>query len=384
MRGVSARFLSTIRGSHNAVHRARVCPRGQTGVDPDGVEIEVLGGDVISSSKNDVRSTLSLTTSEAWPKDATGLLTPYGNEIYIERGVSYGNGQTEYVGLGYFRIDTPEQDDAPNGEITIAAPDRTQQIIDERWVQPARSFVASLTRLQVVEILVGEVWPDIPIEWVGTGSTTTLGRTTIVTEPDRYALLKKFLTAWGRVGYFDYRGHFIVKPVPALTGPPVWTIDAGANGVLVQMSRALSREGIYNAVVARGEGTDQVPPAYGLAVQRSGPVAFGDDAGFGSVPRFYRSPFLTTNAQANNAAVSLLRKSIGLPYRVELRSLPNPALEVDDIVKVRYPADAPSRSLRSELHVLDEVKIPLVAGAPVELSTRQQAGEDIGDVEESA
>lgn len=379
MRAVSARFLSTLRGSHLAVFRARVCPRGQTGVDPDGVEIPVLGGDVISSSKAAVRSTLSLATSAAWPRDATGLLTPYGNEIFVERGLSYGNGQTEYVGLGYFRIDTPEQDVVPDGEITIAGSDRMQQVIDERWVMPMRKLDKTMTRLELVELLIGEVWPTVPIEWVGTGSTTTLGRTTIVTEPDRQPLLQKYLTAWGMVGYFDYRGVFIVKPVPALTGPSVWTIDAGANGVLVQMSRALSREGIYSAVVARGEGTDQLPPAFGLVVNRSGPVAFDGD--FGMVPRFYRSPFLTTNEQALTAAAGMLRKSIGLPYRVELSAVPNPALEVDDIVKVRYPAGSPSRSLRTETHVLDEVKVPLSAGPPVELSTRQQAGEDIGDVE---
>ncbi|HEY9418126.1 MAG TPA: hypothetical protein VIQ30_25480, partial [Pseudonocardia sp.] len=159
-----------------------------------------------------------------------------------------------------------------------------------------------------------------------------------------------------------------------------WTIDAGTNGVLVEMSRALTRDGIYNVVVAHGEATDQTSPvATAVAdVNPHSPVRYGGP--FGPVPRFYSSPFITTVGQARTAAAALLRKSVGLPYRVDLTAIPNPALEPYDVVKVRYPAAGRSRSLRSELHVLDTVRIPLRATEPVQLTTRQQYGEEIGDV----
>jgi hypothetical protein len=100
---------------------------------------------------------------------------------------------------------------------------------------------------------------------------------------------------------------------------------------------------------------------------------------FGPVPRFYSSPFLTTNAQALSAATSILRQALGLPYQVDLSSIANPALEPYDVIAVRYPKASRSRTLRTETHVIDEVTIPLMPTAPVTLKTREQQAELIGD-----
>ena len=379
MRGVSQDFLSSLRGGHVAIFRARVCDTFQTGVDPDGVEIPILGGDVISSARTDVRASLNLSTTGDWPRRADSLLAPYGNEIYIERGLSYGNGRTEYVGLGYFRIDTPEQDVVPDGIIEISGQDRWAGIVDARFLYP-RQFASNVSRGAVVQLLIREVYPDALVEWDDTGvRDATLGRT-IMAERDRAGTITALLTSLGKVGYFDHRGIYAIKTPPSVTGAPSWTVDAGNNGVLVEMSRAITREGIYNVVVANGEATDTAPPAVAAVadLNPNSPTRYGGR--FGPVPRFYSSPFITTTAQARSAAEGLLRKSIGMPYQVDLKAVPNPALEPYDVVKVRYPAAARSRSLNSEKHVLDTVTIPLSAPGVVMLKTRQQFGELIGDV----
>ncbi|GAB3817486.1 DUF5047 domain-containing protein [Kribbella italica] len=379
MRAVSARFLATLRGSHNAVFRARVCETFQTGTNPTGVEIPIVSGDVQCAATADIRATLSLTTSYEWPKNADGLLTPYGNEIFVERGLSYGNGQTEYVGLGYFRIDAPEQEETPGGAVDISGSDRMAGIVAGRFLTP-RQFSSSLTRGQVVATLITEVYPSALIEWDDTGvRDSVLGRT-IVAERERYETLRDLVTSLGKVGYFDYRGVFVVRTVASVTGAPSWTIDAGSNGVLVKMSRAITREGIYNVVVATGEGTDTTPPLYAAVADRNpnSPTRYGGP--FGPVPRFYASPFITTYGQAVSAASVLLRKSLGLPYQVELEAVPNPALEPDDVIRVRYPSRLRSLSLRSEAHIIDTITIPLVEGVPVSLKTRKQYGENIGDI----
>lgn len=379
MRAVSNQFLETLRGSHVAVFRARVCDTFQTGTNPTGAEIGIVSGDVVSSAKADIRSTLSLTTDSLWPRGADDLLAPYGNEVYVERGVAYGNGQTEYVGLGYFRINSPEQEVTPDGAIDISATDRMSGIIDARFLYP-RQFPSSATRGQVVSALITEVYPAAVIEWDDTAvRDRTLGRT-IVAERDRYATLHDLVTSLGKVGYFDHRGVFVVKTAAVVTGAPSWTIDAGTNGVLVQMSRAITREGIYNVVVTSGEATDTAPPTYAAVADLSttSPTRYGGR--FGPVPRFYTSPFITNRQQATEAAAGLLRKSLGLPYQVDLQAVPNPALEPGDVVKVRYPSKTRSLSLRSEVHVIDTVTIPLDPGTPVSLRTRKQYGEDIGDV----
>ena len=378
MRAVSERFLETLRGSHTAVSRARVCTSFQTGTNPTGTEIAVTGGDVKASATAEVRSTLDLTTTQAWPILQTDLITPYGNEIYVERGIAYGNGQREFVGLGYFRIDTPEQDETPDGPVTISAQDRWAGIVDARFLSP-RQFSGAAVRGALVELLIEEVYPSAVIEWDDTALRDGLVGRTVIAEESRSATLRDFITSLGKVGYFDHRGVFVIKTPPAITGDPAWTIDAGHDGVLVQMSRGLTREGVYNAYVATGEAGDTTAPARG--------VAYNLDPGsptyylgrFGPVPGFYSSPFLTTNLQATNAARALLRQQLGLPYQVDLSSIANPALEPYDVVSVRYPKRARNRSLRTETHVIDNVTIPLVPGQPVTLQTRQRQDDLIGD-----
>ncbi|MFC6156144.1 DUF5047 domain-containing protein [Kribbella jiaozuonensis] len=382
MRGVSDRFLKTLRGSHSAVFRARVCTSFQTGTNPTGTEIPILpGSDVQCASTADIRATLNLTTSASWPRRAGDLLAPYGNEIYVERGLSYGNGQTEFVGLGYFRINAPEQEETPNGPVEISGADRMAGIKDARFLTP-RQFASSLTRGQLVSTLITEVYPSAVIEWDDTGVRDAAVGRTVLADRERFDTLRDLVTSLGKVGYFDHRGVFVVRTPPDVSGAPAWTIDAGANGVLVKMSRAITREGIYNVVVASGEATDTTPPVWAAVadLSPSSPTRYGGR--FGPVPRFYSSPFITTTDQARSAASVLLRKSLGLPYQVALQSIANPALEPDDVLKVRYPSGTRSLSLKTEAHIIDTVTIPLDEETPVSLRTRKQYGEQIGDVTE--
>lgn len=368
MRAVTERFLKTLSGSHDAVFRARVCTTYQEGTDPDGTEIPVIGGDVEQASTADIRSTLSLTTSYAWPRNASGLLAPYGNEIFVERGIEYGNGQREWVGLGYHRIDTPEQEQAPKGSVEIAATDRMSGIIDARFLTP-RQFASTMTNGQLVALLVHEVYPAATISWDDAGvRDATVGRT-VTADRDRFGTLRDLVTALGKVGFWRYDGVFRVETPPAISGTPSWTVKAGRDGVLVKLGRKITREGIYNVVVASGEATDTTPPVWAAVADLapSSPTRYGGR--FGPVPRFYTSSFLTTTDQCRLAAEVLLRKSLGLPYSVNLQAIPNAALEPDDLIRVG-----------TEKHICDVVTIPLDAETPISIETRKQYGEDTGDV----
>lgn len=375
MRPVSARLLEAIRGSHGSTARARVVEPGLTGLNPDGVEIPVITGDVAMDAKAEVRSTLDLSTKGVdvsgngmWPSYASDLLAPYGNEIFVERGTIFG-GITDWVPLGYFRIYTPEQEDPPDGPIRVAGRDRMSAVIDGKLLNPVQ-FTASRTRESVVEQLVSQVLPGVEIEW-DSGGTVTLGRT-LVAEQDRYEFLNNLVTSAGKIWYFDARGALVIKTPPS-TASPVWDVDHGENGVLVELSRDLTREGIFNGVVATGEGSDMSTPARSVAVNantRSPTYWYG---GFGQVPTFYSSPFLTTKAQAFSAASSLLARSLGAPYVVEFGSIVNPALEVLDPIRVIYPDKARSRGDSTELHIIERLTVPLSAEQAQSGTTREQA-----------
>src|SRR5690606_37876158 len=182
------------------------------------------------------------------------------------------------------------------------------------------------------------------------------GRTVLI-EEDRHGGLKDLVESVGKVCWWDHRGVLVIRtpPDPAV---PVWDIAHGRDGVLVSMARELSREGVYNAAVARGEAADPASPTYW-----HGP--------FGKVPRFYASPLITDVAQAASAAASLLKRSLGLPYSVNFGTIVNPALEPLDPIRITYPG-------RAERHVVETLTIPLTAGAAMTGTTREQTLTIIG------
>ena len=363
MRPVSDALLSTIRGSHGMAARARVVTTYQEGTDPDGTEVQIDGGDVQLDASADIRSTVELVTLPAlWPSNASDLLTPYGNELYLERSVRLGGGVVEWVSLGYFGITAADQDDAPLGAVRVAGQDRMAGIVRGRLTSP-RQYAATTTYGTVVDDLVHDIYPAATIEWDDATSGRLLGRA-VIAEEDRYAFLADLITSVGKIWYWDHRGVLVIKDPPD-PAEPVFDVDAGPGGVLISLSRNLSREEVYNGVVAYGEAADDGDSARAVVVDGNpaSPTRWGGP--FGKVPRFYSSPLITTPAQAASAAGSLLLKSTGLPYNADFRAVPNPALEPYDPVRVSHPGE-------TRTYVIDKLTVPLVADAPLQGTTREQ------------
>ncbi len=373
MRAASDRFLAAVRGSHRAASQAlATADSGQTGNAPGNTtELSIIDGDVRYDAKAQIRSSLALTIDGAgmFPRRADDLLAPFGNEVYVRRGLDYGGGELEYVGLGYFRIDSVEQDEAPDGPIRIQGSDRMSWIVDARLASPVQ-FGSAWTYGEIVEYLLINAIGTGTVEWDDPAARDTVVGRPVLAEDDRYAFLDDMITALGKIWYFDYRGILVVKDQPDITDP-VWTIDSGAGGVLIQMSRDLSREGVYNGVSVTSEAFDTAVPFSALAVDddpRSPTYWYGR---FGRVPRFFSSPLITTLGQAQRAAESLLRQNLGLPYSVDFTNVPNPALEPWDPIRIQLHG-------RRELHIVETLTIPLGLG-PQTGTTRQQTSTLIGE-----
>jgi len=242
-------------------------------------------------------------------------------------------------------------------------------IVDARLFKP-RQFQVGQSLGDILEDLVREVYPKAVIEWDDDTNEETLLRAQIA-EEDRYAFLNDLVTSYGKVMFFDHRGVLVVKSPPN-PRVPVFEVNHGRNGVLVSVSRQLTREGVYNAVVASGEGADTGEPVRAVVVDSSphSPTFFYGN--FGKVPRFYSSPFITTEAQALSAATSILGKELGLPYSVDFTSVPNPALEPLDCVKITFPKG------RAELHIIEQITIPLDSSGVLQANCRQGTNISIG------
>jgi hypothetical protein len=367
MRPVTARFLAAVAngGSYRADTRVRVVPAGQNGVNPGSVlaTLDNVGGTVTLDSTADVRGTVDLTTSASfWPASASDPLTPYGHELFVERGVVYGDGSREWVSQGYYRIESVDQRTAPTGTVDVAGSDRMAGIKDARIPSPV-TFAAGTAVTTVIESLVSDVYPWAVFD-LDDGLTGVPLDAAQTTTDDRHGFLHDLATSYGMVAYWDYRGVFVVAPPPDITVPVV-TIKSGAGGVLTSLSRTLSRDGVYNACVASGEQlSDSIPPVSATVVDDDPASPTYWDGEFGHVPQFYSSSFLTTGLQCYTAAQSILAQSTGLPYSVDFGQVPNPALEPLDPIQLNYPG-------RREQHVISQLVIPLDAATAQTAQTRQ-------------
>lgn len=373
---VSAAFLAAVTGSHGILVGAILCnPPGQTGVNPTGTALQVVDGDVTLDGAADIRGTLSLDVADYWPTlTSTGTLstqlTPYGAEIFVYRAITYGNGNTEAAPLGYYRITAVEQADNPKNALTITGQDRMSAIKDARFTQ-IEQFQPGVTNGAMLLSLLSDVYPGVSILWDDTTvRDQTIGRLYTTTN-ERLDAVTDLMASLGKIGYWRYDGQFQVKTPPSSTAP-VWTIGSGAGGVLVGISRSLNRDGVYNAAVVTGQGADTIPPVTSIQVDgnASSPTYFFGP--FGKVPQFLSSPLITTQAQADAAAATLLQSQLGLPYSVDLTAVPNPALEPYDPVQVTYPFDQRlvGRGDSSETHVLSQIKIPLGVSGALTANTR--------------
>lgn len=373
MRPVSAAFLSGLRGSHQAFTRAQVLSSYQTGVAPvGGVEIGIIDGAISQDGKADVRSSVELTTPggvNVFAQRPTDLLTPYGNELFIECGVKLSNGSAEVVSQGYFRIDNVEQSNAPHGVIRITAYDRMKGIVDARLTAPL-SFSAGTTVSSIFSTLILDIYPSATIEFADSAFASSTLTSTQIAEEDRFEFLNNIVTSNGSIMYWDYRGVLVIKPSPDPT-TSVWEVNAGENGVLVNSTRIVSREGVYNGVVALGESVNDTPPVRALVVDNnpSSPTYwFGN---FGKVPRFFSSSFIVTVAQATSAAEGILKKTLGLPNSVNFSSISNPALEPLDAITIDQLDSV-------AIHVIETLVTPLTVQRPLTATTRRQVALQFG------
>lgn len=364
MRPVSARFLETIRGSHSEVSRATVCSAGQSGTSPVGTRIPIVSGEINYDATANVRARLDMTTRWEWPEDQNGLLTPYGNEIYVERGMSYGDGTTEWVGQGYYRIVTPEQEQAPDGPIDITAQDRMSGIVEARPLAP-KQYPTGTSVEDVFDDLVLEVYPGAVIEF-DFDAANTLFTASHSLEDDRYGFLDDIVTSLAKVWYWDYRGHLLIRDAPSIV-EPVWDITHGRKGVVVKVSRSLSRENAHNAVVASGEQAGEDPPVRAVALDLNPGSPTYWYGPFGKVPLFYTSSFLKTTDQCQAAADAKLAREVGVPYSINFASLTNSALEVLDPVRISW-----TDKRAPELHVIDKLTMPLKVTEAMTGTTKQQ------------
>lgn len=336
----SPELAATLAASHEVVSRVDLWYAGRL----VAAGLPLVDGQVQQDADDDIRARLTCTiacpTGELVPDGANGL-TPFGGELHVQRGVRVPGGAVELVSLGWFRIQQTDAEEAyrrnragawvsGGASIEVEALDRMSAVDDSRLLAAGKP-PRGATCLSEIRRLVRGLLPvstfDIDDEPVPAG---------LVYEESRLEAVAALADAVEAKAYAGPDGTLTMTNVAPVD--PVWTFAGTEAGGLLAVSQVASRDGAYNAVVARGEADGDKPAVQAVAydVTPNSPTRW--DGPYGRVPTFYSSPLIKSVKQAQRAAKtrmdSLVRGRERL-YRIE--AVPVPFLQPLDSVTVSTP-----------------------------------------------
>jgi hypothetical protein len=354
---VSDRFLKRLTESHTPVTLVQLLlTDGRT------VDLEHTGGSVTVDRGQAIRRTCTVTVADPSliPRTPADQLATYGAQLRISRGVEYGNANDlELVPLGVFRLDSVDGD-VNEGPITLAGKDLSAIVADDKLTAP---YTASGTVVSAVTALIQRSIPTAAV--ISSIADQGIGKRTFDVEADPWAGCQEIASGAGAEVYCNPDGVFVIATLPDLaTTTPVWEIAAAEGGAYIKANRGMSSAGVYNGVLARGENTSEnAPPVQYLAIDGdpNSPTYWGGP--FGRRPDFFTSSTLTTTAACQNAATLKLAQAKAPNATGDISSLPNPALESGDVLRVQHEDGS------RELHQAASFTVPLDVGGDFPIST---------------
>lgn len=352
MRPVTQNFLNAVNGSHT--HASRVDVLQSRALALEGLPI--LGGSVTSDRTAEIRGRCSVTIAgpDLVPMSAFDPLAPFGTELQIFSGVRLSTGP-EVVSLGIFGIQESKVSD-DGGTIQLDGLDRAQLVKDADF--EATYVIAAGTNIAAAILgLIDNGVPGLTYNFASTAATTPLLVFADDSSSSRWTEALKLAAAAGCDLFFDADGVCVLEPVPNPRSDPVAALSDGPGGVVVTAGKAWSRTPSYNRVIARSDNPDPVQaPVRAVATDTdpTSPTFYGDQ--FGRKPKRFAGPYKTED-QAQNAADSELRRTLGIAQTIDLTVAPNPALEAGDVVSVHRTSIG-----IDEVDVLDTVTYDLGIG----------------------
>ena len=355
---VSDRFLDALAGGHLVDVAAAV-------YHPDDLEtpiaVEIVEGEVTADRDARVRRQGSLSIgfslSDPFTRELARAL-PYGGYATVERGILFPDGTRERVQLGRYRVEAVGWGEL-EGVCALTLADRMAQIQDEPLLAPfapAGQHPSNAARELVAAVFGASIAYHVETD---PGSEPLIGDAVYV--DDRAAAVSDLAAAADAWAFFDHLGDFVLRPREG-DPAPVWALSSGDAGVMVNAEESLERSNVRNGVIVRGQASADQPPVSALATfdDPASPLRWGGP--FGKVALVSDSQSVASLEAAQNAAQSLLRLRLGLSRTIALRSVPNPALEPDDVIALELPDG------RSETHVVNAVRTGLGPDASMEIT----------------
>lgn len=348
-----------LRQSHQRVTRVSVLDdlwNPLPGLVFTGADGYALGGNVSQDASRIVRRSLSLEIANpdgAWTPAGPGDPFWWDRYVKVERGIRAG-GVDYYAPLGVFLIDQPQ---SSGGTLSISGADRVDRALRSKFTAPTSYASGSRVGLTIQAILVeAGIGSD---RWSIDDGGSVLGATrSYEVDDERMAKAKELATDFGLEVFADADGWITVRPIrdPSVL-PAVWDFREGIDSTLLELSKSWSRERFYNHVLVTGERADSTPVRAEASVTDPGsPLRVTGPMG----DRLYKytSAMITTTAQAQSVADSLLWQLALVQEELSVGHVPHPGLEAGDAVRIAH-----QESRTDDVYMIDSITIPLGAGS---------------------
>lgn len=351
----STRFAATIAASNVAAVRVESWLGGRQ----LAANVPITSGtwEEDAGSRVPERLTIEVPLSQQWlPTTTTHPLAPYGQRLRVSRGVYLTDtGDVEFVPLGWVRIQSYE---IQAKTVTVEALGLTALLDEARFIDPVQTSGTFLTAARGIAY-------NFPV--VATVADRSMPAR--AWEDNRLDAIYELADTWPATCRVDISGNLaFTPPINDLTDQPVRTFTDGVYGTLISALPSVGRDGVYNAVRARGEESGDAPPVSATAYDtdpNSPTWWFGN---YGQVPLYYSSPLLTTQAAAQAAANTRLANVRRLITAFTITAAIDPRVQVRDVVRVA------SRTING-LARIDKRSIPLPpGGGPMTLNAHLLPG----------
>lgn len=275
--------------------------------------------------------------------DPDGRLAPWGMSDALGPGgsrlqITWVSGISgTRVPLGWWRIRRPKPEEtwlaynvgsgasvrvAGGGSVTIQADEETSTAQLDRL---DAEVVTAATCVAEVRRLLRDICPVVALP----GVIDRPAPASLVYDDGRLNAVDDLLSVIDAAHRMGPDGAMEIVPDAGIG--PVWMLAGGDDGVLIQLGRSLSDDGVYNAAVSAGK-TAAGLPLVGRAYLSTGPLAWGGP--YGRVPIFHQA-IATTQAGVNADAATLLanRRASG-EIDLPVTCLTHPGLQLHDRVIV--------------------------------------------------
>jgi hypothetical protein len=262
------------------------------------------------------------------PAFADSPLAANGQVLKISLGVGKGTDGVEWFQRGEFLIEEADEQDETI-EVTCVG---LLALIDEA------QFIAPYQPTANISDTVRDLLePAVSVNLDQAPTDRAVPVSAVNFDSDRLQALYDVLDAWPAIPFMDEQGFLEILPdtVPTVADA-VRSFTDQAGGTVITATGSSSRDGGFNVVVATGYASDGTE-LRAVAYLGTGPWAYGSGtANPLPVPFGYSSPLMTTYAQVQAAAATVLRRKAreAALQSFTITAVPDPTIQLGDPVLI--------------------------------------------------